>query len=106
MKTLTIYGSSDDLLETSGVKGCDEFNVNPDPNGYAGYLKVVSGDIILHIHVIYDGSWAFSVCPQNGDCDEMPKWDMMRSFGSKSSYSETLTIEVPDDTKLKYVKTK
>jgi hypothetical protein len=96
MKILTVYGGSDDLIETEGLPGCDEFNVYPK-SVYVEELLITSKEGCIGIHVIYDGSWCFAVSAKDGDCDEMPNWKMTRTFGQDTRYSETLTIECPDD---------
>jgi hypothetical protein len=96
MQNLKLYGASDDLIELEGVKGADEFNVYPS-GSYAGKITVKASDGAINIHVIYDGSWAFSICPQDGDSDQMPPWSITRDFGQDSRYSETIYIELPDD---------
>jgi hypothetical protein len=100
MKTLKVYGASDDLIECSGIDGCEEFNSYA--NVYMGMLKLSAGGKRVNIVCIYDGSWAFAVCPQNGDYDEMPDWKIARTFGQDVAHSETLTIELPDDAKLNF----
>ena len=99
MKTFKIYGASDDLIETEGLQGCDEFNVYP--NGpYAGRVTIKAGDVSLAVHAIYDGHWAFAIGPDNGDYDEMPEWKITRAWGRDSAYSETVEIECPDEARL------
>ena len=97
MKTFYIFGASDDLVECSGLVGCDEFNVHGSI-AYHGYISLTSSTGSLKIHIIYDGSWAFAICPQDGDYDKFPDWNIIRSFGHDVRYSETIRIEVPDDT--------
>jgi hypothetical protein len=101
MKTLTIYGASDDLVEAHGIPGGDEFTVYPD-TPYVGQIHVRARDGKLNIHVIYDGSWAFAIAPQDGDNDTLPPWKIDRMFGTESAYSETVTIDVPDDAKMAF----
>lgn len=103
MKQLKIYGASDDLLEVGGIPGADEFYTSG--NRYMGYLHVKGEGLHLNIHVIYDGSWAFSVNTQMGDdCDQMPEWKIERLWGTESPYSETLIIHCPDDAIVAYSK--
>lgn len=101
MKTLKIYGASDDLVETSGIDGCDEFGVYNSDSRYMCELTVHSADGEITVHAIYTGSWAFAITTEMGDCDQMPDWPVRRTWGKDSSYSETLEIDVPDDAVLK-----
>lgn len=103
MKTLTIYGASDDLIECSGIKGCDEFNAIED-GPYKACLRVKHYSDSIRIHAIYAGSWAFAVTTDCGDDhDEMP-WKITRTFGQEEPYSETLKIKVPDGAKVSLLK--
>lgn len=113
MKTFKIYGSSDDLIVTSGLKGCDEFNVM---NGGTWQLFIDTPGTLateempatpkqrLGIVANYMGSWAFSVFAVDGDSDKFPDWfqydKLWRSFGRDCRYSETLEIDCPDNAKL------
>lgn len=104
MKTLTVSGSSDDLITTDGLPGCDEFNVNPK-GAYAGKLIVKSKKLKVEItiHCIYDGHWCFAIGPNDGDYDEMPDWPIRRRWGELAAYSELVEIDCPDDATLKLV---
>jgi hypothetical protein len=100
MKTLRMYGASDDLVEAEGLPGCDEFNVLIDHQQHATFL-VSAENGRLHVHAVYAGSWAFAVTSATGtDYDLMPDWPIRRTFGDKCSYSETLEIDCPDDATL------
>lgn len=104
MKTLKIWGASDDLLETSGLPGCDEFNVYG--NGpLMGKLTVKGKGMHLHIYALYDGAWSFAIGTQEGDdCDEFPGNQITRRWGNDSPYSETVLIECPPDAILAFSK--
>lgn len=93
MKTFTIYGASDDLIEIGGVPGADEF--------YAQQLRgcPVMGSFVLggkmRVRAIYDGCWSFAV----GQVDEdipLPEWPI-RVSQHERGYSTLLEIDVPDD---------
>ena len=85
MQTIKIYGASDDLIEVDGkCKGCDEYGTGGS-GPLMGAIHLNAGDNSVHIHCIYDGSWAFAVCPQDGDYDFMP-WEVSYSFGKDSPY--------------------
>ena len=101
MKSIKIYGASDDLIEIEGsCKGCDEYGTGGS-GPLMGKITLSSGDDVVMIYCIYVGSWAFAVCPQSGDYDRMP-WDVVYSFGSDTSYSQTLDISVPDDCEVSF----
>lgn len=103
MKTLKIYGASDDLIETQGIEGCDEFSMYDDD---AVRLEVRSGDgeSGLDIYPIYEGGWGFAIICPFGDCDQYPDWEVRRRFGGDEAHSETVEIVVPDDATLHCVK--
>jgi hypothetical protein len=102
MKTITIYGASDDLIEVDGdCAGCDEYNARMH-GILAGTLHLEDGKNHIRVHCVYDGSWSFAVCPQDGDCDNMP-FPINYSFGDKSPYSWTVRIDVTDNCKVIYV---
>jgi hypothetical protein len=103
MKTLKVYGASDDLIEASGVEGCGEFSAHADGD-YQGHLTVESGNTsqdyyVITLHVIHDGCWAFAVTM---DEDNPPNWPVRRFWGKDIPYSETLEIDVPDDARLSW----
>ena len=100
MPTLEMYGASDDLVETEGIPGCDEFDCyNESPrflvSGPGGCLWIVA-----HYH----GSWAFAVGSAANNCEAMPPWPIRRSWGDNCAYSETLTIECPAGTTIRRCK--
>jgi hypothetical protein len=102
MKTLTVYGASDDLIEADGIPGADEFG-NGSNNIYRGYLHVKAGDHEIAIHCIYFGHWCFGVGTLSGnDYDDFPDWPIRRGWGGRG-YSEVLEIDLPDDARLEYV---
>lgn len=106
MATLKIYGYSDDLIETSGIPGCDEFSRNDHHSfgPWAGKMLVKAGGESLGIHAIYDGSWAFAINAEMGDYDILPEWTITRTFGKDRRYSETLEItDLPDDATLEWL---
>lgn len=101
MKTLKIYGYSDDLIEAEGISGAEEFEVDFGRT-LPTELFVDSEDAIIVIYAIYNGYWCFAVSPGKGDGTEsMPDWKITRSWGTEEGYSETLEIECPDDAVLR-----
>lgn len=99
MKTLTIYGASDDLVECSGIPGADEFNIITD-RVHKGHIEINADGIELRVDVLYSGGWSFAIQPQDGECDVMPDWKVTREWGTEVRYSEFVTIELPDDAKM------
>lgn len=103
MKTLSMYGASDDLIEVEGIEGADEYNgMAHGKSPYVMSFKVTSPSepLGLEIHVCYAGGWSFAVQPtEDSDLDfcEFPAWPIRRSWGGGRGYSELLEIDVPDD---------
>lgn len=101
MKTLKVYGASDDLIETSGIEGCDEFGCYSD-SPYKGKLLIQVDHATFGIHVIYDGQWVFAIV--NDIDDESPiEYSVQRTFGKDIAYSETIEIDVPDQAYLVFL---
>lgn len=103
MKTLRMYGASDDLIEVEGIEGEDEYNrYNKEPWPYVTTFVVMSPQqfLGLEIHVLYAGGWSFAVQPTEdteGDYCDFPEWPIRRTWGGGRGYSELLEIDVPDD---------
>ena len=102
MKTVKIYGASDDLVETSGIKGCDEFGCYSSDELVHTTLAIVTQTEGVHVYAIYDGCWSFAVSPAM-DSEQLPDWPIRHLWGGGSDYSETLEIDVPDDAELSEV---
>lgn len=98
MKTLKMYGASDDLIEAEGLPGCNEFDADGVGDSQ-GRFHVSSGEDSIIIHAVYDGSWCFAVGSghDGSDYSKMPDWKITRTWGADTPYSETLLIECPDD---------
>ena len=98
MQKAQFYGSSDDLIEISGVKGGDEYTISSDEtNGKTITSFNLGGQ--MRIHVIYDGCWSFAV----GQVDEdikLPDWPIRISQSKENGYSTCLEIDVPDNVKV------
>ena len=102
MKTLRMYGASDDLVEAEGIEGADEYGIyTHDTWPYVASFNVISqGEAKgLRIHVLFDGCWSFAVSAD--DSETLPSWPTRRTWGVPSSYSELLEIDVPDDATIK-----
>lgn len=64
MSTVTIYGSSDDLIEIEGdAKGCDEYNAEE------GTFVLIGSEGKARVHVSYldGGVWGIRVSPVEED---------------------------------------
>lgn len=103
-KTLKIYGANDDLLEVEGNDELVELDVYCD-SYLVGRFNIDIGDKrYLEIYCIYAGFWAFAIGPDSGDFDEMPDWEIKRTWGKDIRYSETITLSVPANAKLSFEK--
>lgn len=109
-KTFSIFGASDDLIETAGIDGCDEF-YRKGNYLLAGTFSISSEREVMEIfvHAVYDGHWCFAVGTRSGDDYNLfPNWKITRMWGETpdgfgSPYSEYMEIEVPDDAVLKRI---
>lgn len=102
MKTLRMYGESDDLIEVEGIEGANEYYPNvshKDPYMATFIVESQSEATGMQIHVLYDGCWSFAVSAD--DSETLPNWPMRRSWGGGRGYSELLEIDVPDDAMIK-----
>lgn len=99
MKTLTVYGHSDDCLEAHGIKGEDEFSCFGG-GAYKGSLLITSDKGSMLVHVIYDGCWSFAPGLAGEDIS-LPDWPMKFEW---EGYTVKLKIEVPDNARLRYQK--
>jgi hypothetical protein len=98
MKTLKMHGASDDLIESEGIDGADEFAKFASATWpYVASFKVTSHEAMggLNIHVLYDGCWSFAVSAD--ESEQLPGWPIRRTWGGGRGYSELLEIDVPDD---------
>lgn len=98
MQTVVIEGSSDDLVNISGVKGGDEFGCYTSDGRYHGSFNL-GGQ--MRIHAIYDGTWSFAI----GQVDEeipLPDWPIRIKWPGSCGYSTRVEIDVPDDVKVSH----
>lgn len=96
MKTLSMFGASDDLIEASGVFGAREFYATGTDGTYMGSFNLGGK---MRIHALYDGCWSFAV----GQVDEeipLPDWPIRIGRAPECAYSTLLEINVPDDVRL------
>lgn len=109
---ITVYGSSDDLIEVDGAVGA-----SPEEYYSHGVSKLAwradfiepSDDLVadrLRVYAIYDGCWHFSV----GQTDEqfkLPEWPIRITQAPKldgnPGYSTLLTIEAPEGTRIRNI---
>ena len=98
MRTLTIYGASDDLIEMEGVPGADEFGAWGNGEGGIRGSFVLGGQ--MRILAIYGkrGCWSFAL----GQVDEgipFPDWPIrikQNLIRGEVGYSTQVEIDVPD----------
>ena len=97
MATLTVYGSSDDLVEIAGVEGGDEFNCD---GSWSGVIVAPNGDTAL-LYVDYRrGTWSSSLALYE-EGYKLPEWDVkITGDGEMNDYSTYTEITVPDGTKI------
>lgn len=98
MKTFSVYGVSDDLIEANGISGADEFPRKGN-GAYCGTIRIEHGASAVLIHCLYSGGWSFAVSDDSddGDFSSPPHWPVRRTFGDDCKYSETVFVNVPDD---------
>lgn len=106
MKTLSMYGYSDDNIVFDGIAGADEFGRFGDNPYRAGFLvRSESANQSLVIHCIYYGHWCFAIgVGEESDYEVPPPWEIKRKWGGECEYSETVEIIVPDDAVLSEIK--
>lgn len=106
-RTFTIYGASDDLVETSGVPGCDEFSAwRPDAEVNASFVLSGPGGSMRIVATYAPGNlagcWAFAPM-QLDEGVPFPDWPIRITHDEirgKVAYSTRLEIEVPEGTTL------
>lgn len=110
MKTLRMYGASDDLIEASGVAGAIEASGVAGADEFGAWC---SGEIAatfvlggrMRIHALYTkvGCWGFAISQVDEDV-QLPDWPIRISQYNDgirpSGYSTLLEIDVPDDATL------
>lgn len=102
MATITVYGSSDDLVEIGGVEGADEFSLGID-DSWVGVIEAPNGDTaLLYVDLRQNGCWTSALGLYEEDYS-LPNWPMTISVDSArgNAYSTYTTIEVPDGTTIK-----
>lgn len=105
LKTVTIYGASDDLVEVEGeIAGADEFNpldLLSDGKPWVATLVSESSSAGLVVVVAYvaTGTWAVGVAPLE-DVTFPAEWVVSLTRHDDPDYSCRLVLQVPDDTVL------
>ena len=95
MPTLTMYGASDDLVESAGLPGCDEFNVySRDSDDNPVRASFVLGGL-LRIYALYDGCWSFAVGLVDDELPWPEDWTVHIGKCKDCAYSALLSIDVP-----------
>lgn len=103
MKTLRMYGHSDDCLEVEGLPGSDEFNpMNRDlkVDGKSLSMAVVqigNGVQTICILAIYVGQWTFAHWREDDTEDKFPSFPVRITPSKDSVYSACFELDVPDD---------
>lgn len=102
MTTITIYGTSDDLVEVDGCDGADEFNTRGD---WQGDL-IAPDDSAMTVYARFElsGCWSLGIGQVDED-HQLPGWPVTITQApamnpDNPGYSALLTIEAPDGTKL------
>jgi len=106
MAILEIYGSSDDLIEMSGLPTADEFYPSNSNGYYKGTWEVIAKgsmgfDFGFRIHAIYDnnGCWSFSIGQMNDNWG-LPALNV-EYLNHDNGYSTLMKIQVPDNAVVK-----
>ena len=103
-----IYGASDDLVETNGISGCDEFGAYPlnnEPSGFAGSFVLAGPGGSMRILAFYapfsvGPCWTFAPMQMDEDVP-FPDWPLRIHSGKPArGYSTVLEIDVPVGTVL------
>lgn len=101
---ITIYGASDDLVETD-VGGDKDEHQNYGPGIWMADLVAPSGDG-LTVNVFYNGAWHAGVgqLTNQGDPDgdgmPLPSWPARFHVPEGTPYATALTMDAPDGTVL------
>lgn len=104
MRTVKIYGWSDDLIEVEGCEGGDEFSsYQRGPIMWRGDLIAPGGREAMKIRAIFDDDgdccWSFAI-GQAIEGIACPSWPVRITQHPDSENSVLLEIDVPDGTKL------
>jgi len=97
MAVLTVFGSSDDLIELDGIEGADEFN---DTSGtWTGVIEAPDGDTaLLYVDYRNNGTWTVALGLWEEDYT-LPAWPVEVVSGTEfNSYTTLAKITVPDGT--------
>lgn len=106
---ITIYGTSDDLVEVGGCEGADEFSVD-DEDRWQGDLVAPGGAEQMRVHCWYDrdGCWQVGL-GQVLDDVQLPAWPVTITQApamhpANPGYSALLSIDAPAGTRLENVR--
>ena len=108
MKTIRMYGASDDLVEVEGTDSAIDRTAAPDnsenvagPGGQGGEFNVTSEEATfiiggqVRVFSVYDGTWSFAVGMVDEDTP-LP-WPVRVQACPEVAYSVEVLIEVPND---------
>jgi hypothetical protein len=100
MAKLTVYGASDDLVETSGIDGTDEFDITSE-SSWSAVIQAPSGETaMLYVDLRRNGCWTVSLGRYEEDY-ALPSWPVsVISDDSICRYSTYAEIIVPDGSTL------
>lgn len=100
----TMYGASDDLIESEGIPGCDEWNVSPlgrREGGHAATFLLAGDRGKLRIMAFYWDVWFFAIA-QVAEGQPLPDWPVEIVANEPRpgvvGYSTELRIDVPKGT--------
>ena len=98
-KLFSIYGASDDLIETEGVSGCDEYGAyNVESTTFILNSPSTGASMKLVTRYNINGTWSTSIDMIDEDIP-IPNWPIEISMAPRG-YSTLVEITVPDDTHL------
>ena len=99
MRTVTIYGASDDLIEIEGstLPEPDEFSPAPKDPGVVKIEDTEGGRLLVFVQYAANGlspCWMIGLSQVDED-DPLPAWPMRWSIAERG-YSLSLEIDLPD----------
>jgi hypothetical protein len=109
MKQILVHGFSDDIIHVQGGLGDHEYaarnQIIRGQNGevlasYAGRLILSAQYSELVIHCLYDGCWSFACSRGDAEDIDVFAWNIRYEWGRCASYSDTLIVTCPDDTRI------
>jgi len=103
MKTLVVYGSSDNIITATGIPGGNEFySSNPNNNNAIQAALSVGGKVVI-LALYWNGVWSFSISQIDENVPLPADW-AIRLAPHRNGYSMEVQMDVPDDTALSEIK--